>query len=317
MNIGISILLAFLLDIILGDPRRPTHPVVLIGRFISFLENCLRTVFKTSKGLKAAGIILWVIVVFTVYFATFFIIKTASNFNWFLGQIINIWLLYTAFALKNLSEEAFKIFEELKKNNIESARKRLSFIVGRDTVNLDSREICRAVVETVAENTMDGIISPLFYAFIGGAPLTLAYKAINTLDSMVGYKNERYKDLGWFSAKMDDIANFIPARIGGLLMLLASSFMRLNTRGGLKTLISDAKKHESPNSGIPEAITAGVLGIRLGGYNSYGGVMSFREYMGENFREIVLEDIKTTVKLSILTSILGLIIGEVFRCAIL
>lgn len=317
MNIGISILLAFLLDIILGDPRRPTHPVVLIGKLINFLENYLRRFAKTSKDLKKAGITLWFIVVFATYFISLLLIWTLSNFNLLLGQIVNVWLLYTSLALKNLSDEALKIFNELKKNNIEGARKRLSFIVGRDTANLEPKEICRAVVETVAENTIDGVISPLFFAFIGGAPLALTYKAINTLDSMVGYKNERYKDLGWFSAKMDDAANFIPARIGGLLMLLASFLMHLDALHGLRTLISDARKHESPNSGIPEAITAGVLGVRLGGYNSYGGVMSFREYMGENLREITPEDIKTTIKLSFLTTILALIIGEILRCAIL
>ena len=138
----------------------------------------------------------------------------------------------------------------------------------------------------------------------------MAYKAVNTLDSMVGYKNERYEHMGWFSARMDDVANFIPARIGGILMLIAAAFLKLDIKGGVKTVLSDAKKHKSPNSGIPEAIAAGVLGVRLGGWNSYGGVLSFREYMGEGLRQIQPEDIITTVKLSFLTAIIGLIAGE-------
>ncbi|NLZ52013.1 MAG: cobalamin biosynthesis protein CobD [Thermoanaerobacteraceae bacterium] len=311
MSMGIIILLAFLLDILLGDPVRPTHPIVLIGKLIEIIEKKLRRVSLTSTGLKVAGVVLWFLTVFLAYIITYCIIKTAYKFSPWLGHVTSLWFTYTTLAVRNLADEALGIYSELNKNDINEARKRLARIVGRDTQDLPVDEICRATVETVTENTIDGIISPLIYAFIGGAPLAMAYKAINTLDSMVGYKNEKYEHMGWFSARMDDVANYIPARIGGILMLIAAVFLKLDIKGGIKTVLSDAKKHKSPNSGIPEAIAAGVLGIRLGGWNSYGGFLSFREYMGESSREIQSEDIKATVKLSFFTAIIGLIAGEI------
>ena len=311
MSMSIIILSAFLLDIILGDPVRPTHPIVLIGKLIVVIEKSLREIFKTSKGLKIAGVILWFVTVFLAYITTYCIIKAAYKFSPWFGHGMSLWLTYTVLAVRNLADEALGIYREIKRSDINEARKRLSYIVGRDTQEMPVDEICRATVETAAENTIDGIISPLIYAFIGGAPLAMAYKAINTLDSMVGYKNEKYESFGWFSAKMDDLANYIPARIGGIFILMAAALMKLDIGPGIKTVLSDAKKHKSPNSGIPEAITAGVLGIRLGGWNSYGGVASFREYMGEKLRETEPEDIKTAVKLSFITAIVALIVGEI------
>ena len=311
MSMSIIILSAFLLDIILGDPVRPTHPIVLIGKLIVVIEKSLREIFKTSKGLKIAGVILWFVTVFLAYITTYCIIKAAYKFSPWFGHGMSLWLTYTVLAVRNLADEALGIYREIKRSDINEARKRLSYIVGRDTQEMPVDEICRATVETAAENTIDGIISPLIYAFIGGAPLAMAYKAINTLDSMVGYKNEKYESFGWFSAKMDDLANYIPARIGGIFILMAAALMKLDIGPGIKTVLSDAKKHKSPNSGISEAITAGVLGIRLGGWNSYGGVASFREYMGEKLRETEPEDIKTAVKLSFITAIVALIVGEI------
>jgi len=311
MSMNIIIILAFLLDLALGDPVRPTHPIVIIGKSIEIIEKKLRQASKTSTGLKVAGVVLWFIIVFLAYFVTYYIIKIAYKFSPWLGHVVSLWFTYTALAVRNLADEALTIYSELNNNDINEARKRLAYIVGRDTQEMPANEIYRATIETVAENTIDGIISPLIYAFIGGAPLAMAYKAINTLDSMVGYKNEKFEHMGWFSARMDDVANYIPARIGGILMLIAAAFMRLNTKRGIKTVLSDAKKHKSPNSGIPEAIIAGVLGIRLGGWNSYGGVLSFREYMGESLRQIQLADIKAAVRLSFITAIVGLIAGEI------
>jgi len=316
MNSGIIIFLAFLIDILLGDPARPTHPIVIIGKFIEKLEKRLRRVSATPRNYRIAGVILWFSTVTIAYSITYLIIKIAHNFSPWIGYGVSAWLTYTTLAVRCLADEALGIYREIKKKDIEQARKRLACIVGRDTYNLPLEEICRATVETVAENTIDGIISPLMYAFIGGAPLAMAYKAVNTLDSMVGYKNEKYEHMGWFSARMDDVANYVPARVGGVLMLIASSLMKLDVKGGIKTVLSDAKKHKSPNSGIPEAVAAGVLGIRLGGWNSYGGVLCFREYMGEKLREIQPEDIKTTVKLSFLSAIIGLIVGEMLRVLI-
>jgi adenosylcobinamide-phosphate synthase len=311
----VIILVAFLLDLILGDPRRPTHPVVLTGKLIGGLEKALREIFKTPVGLKVAGIILWLVTTLAAFIITFSVIKYAYHLNSWLGHAVSTWLLYTCLAARNLADEALGIYGELKKGNIEKARTLLGGIVGRDTRALPVDEICRATVETVAENTVDGIISPLFYAFIGGPPLAMAFKAASTLDSMVGYKNEKYLHLGWCSARADDLLNYIPARLGGILMLAAATILGLDARRGLKTVLSDAKKHESPNGGIPESITAGVLGVRLGGLNYYFGRPHFRAYMGEKLREIIPEDIKTTVVLSILTSIISLIVGELYLLA--
>lgn len=308
---GIVIFLAFVLDLVLGDPVRPTHPVVLIGKLITFLERILYGIFKTSIGLKVAGIILWILTVPTVYFMTSAVIGACYEINYWLGFTLSVWLVYTSIATKNLADEALAILAELKKGNIKKARVRLGGIVGRDTDKLPLEEICRATVETVAENTVDGIISPLFYAFVGGAPLALAFKAASTLDSMVGYRNERYINFGWFSAKMDDILNYVPARLGGILIVAASFFLKLDGKNALRTMLKDAGKHKSPNAGIPEAAFAGALGIRLGGWNSYSGKLHFYPYMGEKKRDINLEDIKLSVNLSVCTAILGLIVGEV------
>lgn len=307
---GKLIFAAFLLDLILGDPRRLTHPVVLIGKLISSLEGLIRRVFRTSSELMLGGMVLWFVTVGASYFLTFCMIKLAYRINIRIGQAVSVWLLYTTLAVRNLSDEAMGIFYELKKGNIGRARLRLSGIVGRDTWELPQDEVCRATVETVAENTVDGIVSPLLYAFLGGAPLAIAFKAASTLDSMVGYKNERYLHFGWFSAKMDDILNYVPARLGGVFMLIAAKVLGLDARQALMTALRDAKKHESPNGGIPESIMAGAMGIRLGGMNYYSGQPNFRAYMGEKLRDMVPDDIKTAVALSIVSSIIALIAGE-------
>jgi len=307
---GKLILAAFVLDLILGDPRRPTHPVVMLGKLISFLEKPLRRFFRTNSGIRFGGTILWLMTVGLSYVLTFFVIIWAYKINVWIGYIVSVWLLYTALAVRNLSDEAMGIFHELKNGTIERARIRLSGIVGRDTRELAVDEICRATIETVAENTVDGILSPLLYAFIGGAPLAMAFKAASTLDSMVGYKDERYLHFGWFSAKMDDILNYVPARLGGAFMLMAAKVLGLDARRGLMTALRDAKKHESPNGGIPESITAGAMGIRLGGMNYYSGLPEFRAYMGEKLRDMVPDDIKTAVALSMVSSIIVLIAGE-------
>ncbi|ADL08174.1 adenosylcobinamide-phosphate synthase CbiB [Thermosediminibacter oceani] len=308
---AIIILCAFVLDLLLGDPRRPTHPVVLTGKLIAYLEKILYGAFKTPAGLKAAGVILWLITVPTVYISSYAIIALSYKLNYWLGFFCSTWLIYTSLATKNLADEAFAILAKLRSGDLQEARARLGGIVGRDTQDLPVEEICRATVETVAENTVDGIISPIFYAFLGGGPLALAFKAASTLDSMVGYKNERYIHFGWFSARMDDLLNFIPARLGGLLILTASLLLGLDAKRGFKTVLSDAGNHESPNAGIPEAAVAGALGIRLGGWNSYSGSLHFSPYMGQKLRDIKPEDIKVTVALSIISAFLALVTGEI------
>lgn len=204
--------------------------------------------------------------------------------------------------LKGLKDAGMAVYVELQKGDLPAARKALGMIVGRDTTSLDAPEIVRGTVETVAENIVDAIISPLFYALIGGAPLAMAYRAVNTLDSMVGYKNDKYRDLGWASARLDDVANFIPARITALLLALCAGMLRLDWRSCLQMVKRDAHLHPSPNSGYPESAVAGALGIRLGGENVYHGVASFRAYMGDPVRTMEPNDIIQTSRMMMLCS---------------
>ena len=306
MNI-LSIYIGYIIDLIIGDPYSFPHPVIYIGKLIKCLENNIRKVFKKEKYLKFAGFILWFITVGTTYLLTYLIIKL-SKFNSSTFLIVNSFIIYTTLATKCLKDEAIKIYNILKSGDIYESRKQLSYIVGRDTNSLNEAEIIRATVETVAENTVDGIISPMFYAFIGGAPLAMAYKAINTLDSMVGYKNDKYINLGFASAKIDDIANYIPARVCIIFMTIASLILRFNYKNCFKISIRDRKNHKSPNCAYPEGAVAGALGIQLGGTNIYFGKPVYKPTIGDKYREIEIEDIKKTNKIMYLSSILSLII---------
>jgi len=217
--------------------------------------------------------------------------------------------IFTTLSTKNLGEEAFSVYRALKENNLELARERVSRIVGRDTKDLSRDEIVRATVETVAKNTVDGIISPLFYTVLGGAPLAMAYKAVNTFDSMVGYKNEKYLYFGWFSAKLDDLVNYLPARISIFLIPMASLLVRQRSLMALRIIFRDGKKSPSPNAGIPEAGFAGALGIQLGGVNFYQGVKEYRPILGEKLKEISTKDILKAIRLSYAVSILMFLVG--------
>lgn len=313
MNI-LSIYIGYIIDLIIGDPYSFPHPVIYIGKLIKCLENNIRKIFKKEKYLKFAGFILWFITVGLTYVLTYLIIKL-SKFNSITFLIVNSFIIYTTLATKCLKDEAIKIYDILKSGDIYESRKQLSYIVGRDTSSLNEAEIIRATVETVAENTVDGIISPMFYAFIGGAPLAMTYKAINTLDSMVGYKNDKYINLGFASAKIDDIANYIPARICIIFMTIASLILRFNYKNCFKISIRDRKNHKSPNCAYPEGAVAGALGIQLGGTNIYFGKPVYKPTIGDKYREIEIEDIKKTNKIMYLSSILSLIIFTlIFFC---
>ena len=306
MNL-LSIYTGYILDLIIGDPYSFPHPVRFIGKLINFVEKQIRKITKSDKGLKIAGFVLWFIVV-GLTFATTFIICQLFKFNKIAYFIVNSILIYTTLATKCLKDEAVKIYKVLKTGDIEKSRIQLSYIVGRDTTTLNEKEIVRATVETVAENTVDGIIAPLFYAFIGGAPLAMAYKAINTLDSTVGYKNEKYYYLGYASAKIDDIANYIPARIGVILLSIGSLFVGFNFKDALKIGIRDRKNHKSPNCAFSEGAVAGALGIQLGGTNIYFGKAVYKPTIGDKKREIEIEDIVRTNKIMYSSSIISIII---------
>ncbi|MBM7608837.1 adenosylcobinamide-phosphate synthase [Lysinibacillus composti] len=305
----LAVILGQLLDLIIGDPPKWPHPIRWIGSFISWLTK------KLNKGDHRfyKGLFLAIIVISTVTLTTLAIVYAAYQVHMVVGFIVETILIAIGLAQKSLKEAAMVVYDALKMGDMQEARTKLSWIVGRDTAELEEPEIVRGVVETVSENTSDGITAPLFYAILFGAPGLWAYKAINTLDSMVGYKNEKYRQFGTVSARLDDVANFIPSRITGLLILL---FTKNKTNRTLlkrmKLWLNDAKKHPSPNSGYLEAATAYQLGIRLGGYNTYHGVTSFRAYMGEPDEELRSVHIKETIQqMTIVSLIFTIVVGGV------
>ncbi|MDI3311728.1 MAG: adenosylcobinamide-phosphate synthase CbiB [Thermoanaerobacterium sp.] len=308
-----EVIAAYFLDLIIGDPEVYPHPIRLMGKLITFLENNFRKIAKTIRQERIAGYFLCAIVVFTSYISGYIIIYALKGVNVYLGKISEVLLIYTCLATHDLAKSAMRVYSPLKTNNLVEARKMLSFIVSRDTENLGYNDIIRGVVETVAENISDGIIGPLFYAFIGGAPLALAYKASSTLDSMVGYKNEKYAEIGYASAKLDDILNFLPARITGLLIVASSFLLGYDYKNSFFVLKRDRLKHESPNSAHGEAAVAGALNIELGGLNYYFGKPELKPKLGDGKEAFKLEHIKDSVKIMYMTSFLGLILFFAFK----
>lgn len=272
------IALALLLDLVIGDPRWLPHPVVLIGRLITGLESLLR---KAVRHEQAAGILLLSMTVGTTALTTWLLLHCTETLFPAAGLLLSVAISWTCLAARSLHQESALVADALTAGDIVTARVKLSYIVGRDTGNLDETEIWRALVETVAENTSDGIIAPLFWLTVGGPVAGMTFKAISTLDSMVGYRNERYLRFGWASARMDDLVNFIPARLTALLMIVGATLSGLSLRNALDITRRDRLKHPSPNSAHPEAAAAGALGVRLGGASSYSGVPSWKEYIGD------------------------------------
>ena len=272
------ILLALIMDLTLGDPRSLPHPVVFIGRLVTVLERLLR---RICPGERIAGVLLLAGVVSISALAVWLVIRTAARLHPLAGFILSVVISWYCLAARSLHHESSLVARALAANDLATARTALSRIVGRDTGELDEPEIWRALIETVAENTTDGIIAPLFWLTLGGPVAGIAYKAVSTLDSMVGYKNERYLRFGWASARTDDILNFIPARLTLIIMVIAAPLCRLPARRALTIALRDRLKHPSPNSGHAEAAAAGALGVRLGGRAVYSGRVSWKEYIGD------------------------------------
>ncbi|MDF2855994.1 MAG: cobalamin biosynthesis protein CobD [Neobacillus sp.] len=283
---------AILVDLWIGDPRLFPHPVIIMGKLITCLENR----WNNGENRKRKGIVLTITVVLVVFLITHTLLFLAYHLHWVVGLLVEIYLISTTIAAKGLSSAAKSVLHPLENGKLDEARRELSMIVGRDTESLSESEIIRGTVETVAENTVDGITAPLFWAIIGGAPFALAYRAINTLDSMVGYKDVRYLEFGWASAKLDDLVNWLPARMTALSMWLAAIFIKeSNMKNGWKITRRDARKHPSPNSGWSEAMVAGLTGIQLGGINFYRGIKSVRATMGDPLREFMRSDIEKAI----------------------
>ncbi|MDR3600829.1 MAG: adenosylcobinamide-phosphate synthase CbiB [Desulfosporosinus sp.] len=287
--LALAILIGFLLDQIIGDPRSWPHPVVGIGNVIAFLERHLN--LGSSKARRQRGILLTCLVVGGSYLLTWALVMEAKALHPLLGLGVSAYLIFSTLAGKSLLDAGLSVLKPLKLDDLGEARQRLSWLVSRDTANLSVGEIVRGTVETLAENYVDGILSPLFYAALGGAPLAMAFKAISTLDSMVGYRNERYEAFGWFSARTDDWANYVPARLAVPLLLLAGWLRRMPIRRAYQLWKRDASGHPSPNGGNPESVVAGLLGIRLGGINIYHGKPHHRAEMGDALHPVNAYDI--------------------------
>jgi adenosylcobinamide-phosphate synthase len=299
---------AYMADWIFGDPSGFPHPVKLIGRATHFLENKFLITGESPAKQRLLGGMMALLIILGVYASTWAIIRTVEWVHPTLFFIATVFFAYTTLATRDLYDEVKRVIKALEKGDLIRARKEVGFLVSRDTDHLDDKEVCRALIETVAENTSDGIVAPLFYLAIGGPPLAMAYKALNTLDSMVGYRNERYRYFGWASARADDLANLIPARITALFFILASFILRNNWKGAWKVAWKDGRKNVSPNSGYPEAAVAGALGIQLGGENFYFGIRGEKPFIGKPEKAISLCEVKESIHLMIITSFIAVII---------
>ncbi|MDZ5474209.1 adenosylcobinamide-phosphate synthase CbiB [Bacillus sp. 31A1R] len=312
----LAISVAYIIDSIIGDPPTWPHPVRWIGSLISKLEKKLNSGY--SKKFKGVLMLLFVLV--TVFLVVTAITAAFYSIHPVLGVLVEGLIIATTIAQKSLKEAALEVYHPLKKGDMKEARLKLSYIVGRDTEKLDEKEVVRGTVETVAENTSDGVTAPLFWALIGGAPLAMVYRSINTCDSMVGNMSERYREFGWASAKLDDVVNWIPSRITGVLMLLSTRPEQSNYRAVWTLLFRDAKRHPSPNSGWGEAAVAAILGIQLGGINYYKGVISNRAKMGDPIVPLAKDHILKTNQILTRTVLLFLftlwIGGVLFEMAI-
>ena len=304
-----ALFIGFCIDLIVGDPHSIPHPVVLIGKLISTLEKALRKLFpKTVKGENIAGGLLWLLVVAISTAVPALILWLGYRVTPWLGLALESMMCWQILATKSLKDESMKVHAALETGDIAKSRYAVSMIVGRDTAELDDAAVTRAAVETVAENTSDGIVAPLIFLAIGGAPLGFFYKAVNTMESMLGYVEEPYKNIGLVPAKMDDVMNFVPARLSALIMLVAGWFLKLDVKNGWKIFKRDRFNHASPNSAQTESVCAGLLGLRLAGDAYYHGVLHKKKYIGDALREIEHTDIPRSCRLLYVTALLSLVL---------
>ena len=314
----VALVMGYILDLIFGDPYWMPHPVRFIGNLISILEKVIRRFMpKTKRGEYIGGIILTVMVVSISMVIPLVIILMAKSINTYLALTVETFMCYQILATKSLKVESMKVYDELAKNDLPSARKAVSMIVGRDTKDLTFSGVAKAAVETVAENTSDGIIAPMICIAICGAPMGFFYKAINTMDSMVGYKNEKYMNFGRFAAKLDDVVNYLPARISAYQMILSSFFLRYDYKNAFKIYKRDRYNHASPNSAQTESVCAGALDVQLAGNAYYFGKLYEKPTIGDDIREINYDDIKKANRLLYCTSIISIVIISVIKITII
>uniref|UniRef100_Q3ASJ9 Cobalamin biosynthesis protein CobD n=1 Tax=Chlorobium chlorochromatii (strain CaD3) TaxID=340177 RepID=Q3ASJ9_CHLCH len=306
MQSELLLLVAFVLDLLIGDPRWLPHPVQGIGWFALQVERWLR---RTPLPLRLAGVVAMLLVVGGTATLAFFSITLATMFHPIAGVAVSLYLLYSSFAVKDLGDHAEAVRQPLAAGNIEAARHRVSYMVGRDTAALTAEGIALAATESVAENSVDGVTAPLFYAILFGPIGAITYKAINTLDSTFGYKNERYLEFGWASARLDDFANYLPARLTVLAVALAAALSRLRVADVFRAVREGAHLHASPNAGYPECACAGALGVTFGGARSYGGEVHNAPLLGIRAATCTPQTIKQCIRLMRLTAFIFLLVG--------
>ena len=314
---ALALLIGFCIDCLLGDPHSLPHPVVLIGKLISLLEKGFRRIFpKTLWGERFAGGLLWAVTLAVSGGVPLVLLRLCGMVSPWLSLAVESIMCWQIIAPRSLKDESMKVYRALKNGTLPDARYAVSMIVGRDTESLDAAAVARAAVETVAENTSDGVIAPLFFLALGGAPLGFVYKAVNTMDSMLGYVEPPYRNIGFVPAKMDDVFNFLPARLSALLMLASGAILRMNVKNGWKIFRRDRYNHASPNSAQTESVCAGLLGLRLAGDASYHGVLHKKKFIGDPLREITPEDIPRSCRLMYGTAILMLAVCVLVLSAI-
>ena len=311
---ALPLISGFILDSVIGDPYNIPHPIRLIGRLIAGLEKAVRRRFK---NLRLGGALLALTVIAVSTALPLALLLVCYRVNIVLGAVAESVLCCYMLAARCLCRESMKVCRAAESGDIEEARRAVSMIVGRDTAVLDRDGIIRAAVETVAENTSDGVTAPLFYMGLGGAVGAFFYKSVNTMDSMIGYKNEKYADIGWFAAKLDDVLNYIPSRLTALLMAAAAPVLGLDGCGALRIWRRDRRKHASPNSAQTESACAGALHIRLAGDAWYFGKLHKKPYIGDDDRPIESGDIRRANRLMYGASVMMLVIAAALRCVIL
>ena len=312
------LLFGFFIDLLVGDPHGLPHPVVLIGKLISALEKGARALFpKTPRGENLAGAAVWIVTAVLSALVPWLVLRLCG--------IVSPWLRLTAesvmcwqiLATRALRDESMKVYAALQSGDLSVSRRAVSMIVGRDVERLDEAGVARAAVETVAENTSDGVVAPMRFLALGGAPLGFFYKAVNTMDSMLGYVEPPYQNIGLVPAKMDDVMNLIPARLSALLMLAAGALLGMDGKNGWNVFKRDRYNHASPNSAQTESVCAGLLGLRLAGDAWYHGVLHRKKYIGDPTREIENEDIPRACRLLYATAALSLAFCGALRALIL
>ena len=305
----IALFLGVILDFILGDPHGWWHPVIGIGKIITKTEHIVRNVFpKTKRGERIGGGVLAVVVIVVSVAIPAILLYIAYHLHWVAGMLLEAIMCYTMLAAKSLKVESMKVANALEQEGLEAGRKAVSMIVGRDTQRLDETGVIKAAVETVAENTSDGVIAPLIFMGIFGAVGGFFYKSINTMDSMIGYKNEKYQYFGTVAAKLDDIVNFIPARISAILMVVSAFLCGMDGKGAFRIFKRDRYNHASPNSAQTESVMAGALGVQLAGDAWYFGVKHEKPTIGDAKRSVELRDIQRSNRLMYMTTVLTVII---------